>query len=117
EPRGKRRLHKTPAQQEAAACRPWLEAEVERIRPRIIVALGTTAAHALAHQKLAIAASRGQFMQAYGARLIVTYHPSAVLRADEGPRYFAALREDLVLARRLLEEGAFAPADPATSGS
>jgi uracil-DNA glycosylase len=104
EPRGKRRLHKTPAQQETEACRPWLESEIQRIRPRVIVAMGTTAAYAIARAKLGIAASRGLRLHACGARLIVTYHPSAVLRADDGARYFEALREDLTLARRVLEE-------------
>jgi DNA polymerase len=100
EPRGKRRLHKTPSQREADACRPWLEGEIERVRPRVIVAMGATAAYALSHAKLGIAASRGLPLRAYGARLIVTYHPSAVLRAEDGSRYFEALREDLLLARR-----------------
>ena len=104
EPRGKRRLHKTPAQQEAEACRPWLEAEIERVRPRVIVALGATAAHSLAHAKLGIAASRALNLRAYGARLIVTYHPSAVLRAEEGGDCFEALREDLARAGQALEQ-------------
>jgi DNA polymerase len=115
EPRGKRRLHKTPAQQEAEACRPWLEGEIARARPRVIVALGSTAAHALAGEKLGIAASRGRRLQAYGARLIVTYHPSAVLRASDGARHFEALREDLELARRVLEHGANESAIAGTS--
>ena len=109
EPRGKRRIHKTPAQQEAEACRPWLETEIERIRPRVIVALGATAAQVLAQAKLGIAASRGLHLQAFGARLIVTYHPSAVLRTDEGARYFEALREDLAQAKQLLEQETAAP--------
>jgi DNA polymerase len=104
EPRGKRRLHKTPAQQEAEACRPWLESEIARIGPRVIVAMGATAAQALARVKLSIAASRGVRLRAYGARLIVTYHPSAILRANDGSRYFEALREDLELASRVLNE-------------
>ena len=104
EPRGKRRLHKTPAQREVDACRPWLEEEITRVRPRIIVALGATAAQTLTQTKLGIAASRGVRLQAYGARLIVTYHPSAVLRAEDGSRYFEALRDDLALARQALAE-------------
>ena len=102
EPRGKRRIHKTPAQQETEACRPWLEAEIHRIRPRVIVALGSTAAHALTHTKLGIAASRGLSLQAYGARLVVTYHPSAVLRNDADAPYFEALCADLRQARSAL---------------
>jgi uracil-DNA glycosylase len=104
EPRGKRRLHKTPAQREVDACRPWLEREVERIRPRVIVAMGATAAQALTHANLGVAASRGRRLQAYGAKLIVTYHPSAVLRAADGVRYFEALQEDLALARQEVQQ-------------
>jgi DNA polymerase len=106
EPRGKRRLHKTPAQREVEACRPWLASEIERVAPRVIVALGATAAYALGQAQPVIAASRGADLHAHGARLIVTYHPSAVLRADGGARYFEALCEDLAWARRVLGAGA-----------
>ena len=97
EPRGKRRLHKTPAQREVEACGHWLQAEVARVRPRVIVALGATAAFALTRTKLPIAASRGRALtHAGGARIVVTYHPSAVLRADSrAGEVLAALVEDL----------------------
>jgi DNA polymerase len=100
EPRGKRRLHKTPAQQEIDACGAWLDSEIERVRPQVIVALGTTAARALMGRPLAIASSRGTPLEARGARVFVTYHPSAILRSEhEATRYFAALCEDLARAR------------------
>jgi len=97
EPRGKRRMHKTPAQQEIAACLVWLQDEVRSVAPRVIVALGASAVLALTGQRLAIAALRGRALDhPSGARLVVTYHPSAILRAQEqGEALFAALCEDL----------------------
>ena len=101
EPRGKRRIHKTPAQREVEACMAWLDAEIARVKPEVIVALGATAAFALTGRKLAIAAQRGAFQpHASGARLLVTYHPSAILRAEERAEdLFHALRDDLALAQ------------------
>lgn len=102
EPRGKRRLHKTPAQREVEACGTWLEAEIAQVSPRVIVALGATACLALTGRRAAIASSRGDTLQAHGAALVVTYHPSAVLRADDrGEALFALLVEDLARAARL----------------
>jgi DNA polymerase len=97
EPRGKRRLHKTPAQQEIEACHLWLERELAQVRPAVIVAMGATAAFALTGEKLAIARLRTMRMRhASGAELIVTYHPSAVLRGeDRAEAIYAALCDDL----------------------
>lgn len=97
EPRGKRRLHKTPAQQEIEACSVWLDEEIRRVSPRVIVALGATAAQALTGQRLPIASARGRVLHhPGGAKLLVTYHPSAILRSREGAEdLFDALREDL----------------------
>lgn len=82
EPRGKRRIHKTPAQREIDACHVWLDGEIARERPRVLVALGATALGALLERKLAIRAAREEVLQhASGARLVATYHPSAALRA------------------------------------
>jgi uracil-DNA glycosylase family protein len=107
EPRGKRRLHKTPAQQEIAACRPWLEEELARVRPQVVVALGATALKSLLRDA-------GATMQAvidapfrHDGRWVVTvYHPSYVLRApDEGTRRqaYAVIVAGLRQALRLLE--------------
>jgi DNA polymerase len=103
EPRGKRRLHKTPAQREIEACHVWLEKEIAQVAPRVIVALGATAAFALTGRKASIAASRGADQgHASGAALLITYHPSAVLRGeDRSAQIYGALREDLVRAREL----------------
>ena len=97
EPRGKRRLHKTPAQQEIEACYLWLERELAQVKPAVIVALGATAAFALTGEKLAIAKLRTMRMRhASGAGLVVTYHPSAVLRGeDRAEALYEALRDDL----------------------
>ena len=111
EPRGKRRLHKRPNVGEISACNPWLSREISGVRPTIIVALGATAARAVIGKDLSIASARRDlFMHPGGAKVIVTYHPSAVLRANYGGDDDAlrgALVDDLSAARVLLErEGA-----------
>ena len=84
EPRGKRRIHQTPRANEIQACRPWLEAELAVVKPRVIVCLGSTAAQALIGPQFRITRSRGQFYQSQWAPWIMaTYHPSAVLRAED----------------------------------
>jgi DNA polymerase len=81
--RGKRRLHKTAGQKEAAACAQWLEREIALVRPRAAVALGATAARALLGRSVAIGASRGQWLRrADGLPVLVTLHPAALLRMD-----------------------------------
>jgi DNA polymerase len=100
EVRGPRRLHKKPAVAEVVACHPWLEAEVAAVRPRVIVALGATAARSVLGRTVAIAAGREAAHEAFGVPVVVTYHPSAVLRADErAAEIRAALVADLVTAR------------------
>jgi len=95
EPRGKRRLHKRPGAGEIKACHIWLDEEIAAIEPRVIVALGATALKALTRSSLSIeAARREELSLAGGARVVASYHPSAVLRA-EGPRA-QELREYLV---------------------
>lgn len=96
EPRGKRRIHKTPAQREVEACRHWLDAEIARIRPRILVALGGTALRALVGRPLGVGAARElDLRHAGGARVVATWHPSAILRAPD-PERQQALRQMLV---------------------
>src|SRR5438876_11947672 len=63
EPRGKRRIHKKPNAQEIAACRPWLQAEIDVIKPEVIVALGATAAQALVGAQFRVTKQRGQFLE------------------------------------------------------
>src|SRR5438874_8308914 len=79
--RGKRRLHKTPAQREIDACHQWIEREIEAIRPQVIVCLGATAAKALLGREFRVSLSRGKFVDnAYAPFAFATYHPSALLR-------------------------------------
>ena len=86
EPRGKRRLHKTPAQRELEACYQWLEGEIAAVQPALIVALGATAAKALLGAAFRITQSRGQVQRREGLPdVIATYHPSFVLRTKGRP--------------------------------
>src|SRR5215469_1973464 len=80
EPRGKRRIHKKPDTGEIRACRPWLEAEVSLIKPRLIVALGATAAQTLFEKKVGINKNRGKVLDHGWAKILITIHPSAVWR-------------------------------------
>jgi uracil-DNA glycosylase family protein len=90
--RGKRRIHQRPDRAEIAACRPWLEAEVARIGPELIVCLGATAAQALLGSGFRVTRQHGQLLPTdLGPPAIATIHPSAVLRAADD----AARREAL----------------------
>ena len=87
EPRGKRRIHKTPAQREIEACYQWLESEIAAVKPDLIVALGATAAKALLGPRFRITQQRGQ-VQVRGPGLpavLATYHPSFLLRVKSRP--------------------------------
>lgn len=87
EPRGKRRIHKTPAQQEALACAHWLEEEIALVKPGALVALGATAARSLLGRPVAVTAERGQWLaRPDGRQVLITLHPAALLRME--PRYF-----------------------------
>jgi DNA polymerase len=82
EPRGKRRIHQTPRLSEIRACRPWLDAELTAVSPRVIVCLGATAARALLGPQFRLSqALGGTHATPWESTLIATYHPSAVLRA------------------------------------
>ena len=100
EPRGKRRIHKTPAQREVDACHVWLEGEIAKVRPRVLVALGATAVSAVLQQRVSIreARQRQLALPGGGARVIATYHPSAALRAPtpgQRAETYAAIVADL----------------------
>lgn len=85
EPRGKRRLHKTPAQREIEACLPWLEAEVAAVEPRVILCLGATAARAVMGGKVRVTEARGQALPSpLGIDAVVTIHPAYILRLRSG---------------------------------
>jgi uracil-DNA glycosylase len=104
EPRGKRRLHAKPNQQEIHACNSWLQREISEVAPRVIVAMGATALRAVTGLTLTIEAARHSDLRAAnGALVIATYHPSAILRApDERKEHLmSSLVEDLTRAGRL----------------
>jgi DNA polymerase len=83
-PVGKRRLHEKPNQGEISACRPWLEAEIAEVRPRIVVCLGATAAQALIGRDFRVTKDRGRFYESeLGPLLTATVHPSSILRAAD----------------------------------
>jgi DNA polymerase len=101
EMRGKRRMHKTPAQREAAACLHWLESEIRHVRPQAIVAMGATAARQLMGYAVPVTAQRGHWLErADGLRVLITLHPSALLRmpAEEQAQAFDEFVRDLRLA-------------------
>jgi len=106
EPRGKRRLHKTPAQREIEACHQWLEGELAAVKPALIVALGATAAKALLGPAFRITRSRGKLVRQEGLPpVLATFHPSYVLRMKsrpEGKEVYGALVADLRSAARFI---------------
>ena len=106
EGRGKRRLHEKPNANEIRACRPWLLAEIEAIRPKVIVCLGATAARSLLGDDFRVTKQRGEVIAlGAGPRVIATIHPSAILRApdhDTRERETRRFVADLAVARAQL---------------
>jgi uracil-DNA glycosylase len=98
-PRGKRRIHQRPSKAEVDACRPWLDAELERVRPEVVAILGATAAAAVLGSSFRVTRSRGELLEVdFAPVAVATVHPSAVLRAPEGEdraQAFADLVSDL----------------------
>jgi uracil-DNA glycosylase family protein len=97
-PRGKRRIHQTPTKLEVDACRPWLDAELERVHPEVVAILGATAAKSLLGSSFRVTKSRGELLQVdFAPVAVATFHPSAILRADDEDREeaFADLVSDL----------------------
>jgi uracil-DNA glycosylase family protein len=105
EPRGKLRIHKKPSMKEINACRPWLDAELEAVHPRLIVALGASAAQGLLGSAFRITQEHGKVQNSPGLPPIVaTLHPSAILRAqtdEDRHRDMRMLVEDLREAARI----------------
>ena len=99
EPRGKRRIHAKPSWAEMTACRPWLESELEVVKPRVLVCLGATAAQSLLGKQFRVTKQRGELIDSpLAEHVTATIHPSAVLRQrdDEARKQeFAGLVEDL----------------------
>lgn len=108
EPRGKRRIHKKPRVSEIKACHPWLGAELTRVKPKVIVCMGTSAVQSLLGPTVTIASAKGQVFETSYGPVIVTRHPSSVLRMREKEERRAALDElvaDLRRAKDYLRRG------------
>lgn len=93
ERRGKRRIHEKPAVEHIEACHPWLEAELEIVRPRVVVCLGATAARSVLGRPVHIGEVRGTILddELPGAHVVVTTHPSALLRLRDREDYAGEL--------------------------
>jgi DNA polymerase len=105
EPRGKLRIHKKPTMKEINACRPWLDAELETVHPKLIVALGATAAQGLLGSGFRITQAHGKVQEVPGLPpIIATLHPSAILRAQTGEDRHSQMRtlvEDLRISAKI----------------
>ncbi len=109
EPRGKRRLHKKPNAYEIERCRWWNDIERAIVKPQIVVALGATAARSLLGRVVTITAVRGKLMDAPVGRVLVTIHPSYLLRIeddDDKAREYRRFVADLRVCARALHEAA-----------
>jgi uracil-DNA glycosylase len=108
EPRGKRRMHKSPAQREIDACYQWLQGEMDAVHPALVVCLGATAAKTLLGPRFKITQGRGQLQQRDGLPdVIATFHPSFVLRTKdrpEGDEVYAQFVSDLRAAARYMQD-------------
>ena len=91
EPRGMRRIHQRPNTEEIGACRPWFEAEVERVKPSVVLCLGATAAQALINPTFRVTRQHGiLFASAFGPMIAATVHPASILRAPDAKAREAA---------------------------
>jgi DNA polymerase len=108
EPRGKRRLHKTPAQREVDACSYWLDKELAAVKPQVIVALGTTALKSvLGTSHVTLKDTIGRALRHEGRWVVAIYHPSYVLRVPDAAaksQAFAVMVEGLKMAQDLLDQ-------------
>jgi uracil-DNA glycosylase family protein len=106
EARGKRRIHQKPNAAELAACRPWLDAELEAVSPKVLVVLGATAAQALLGRQFRVTKERGGPVESNLApHVVATVHPSSILRQRTNEERAAAMKDfvsDLEAVARLL---------------
>ena len=105
-PRGKRRIHQTPGKLEIDACLPWLEAELDRVKPEVVTILGATAAKSLLGPSFRVTAERGRILEPdFAPRAVATVHPSAILRAgDRRKQEYGAFIEDLRVVANLVTD-------------
>jgi len=95
-PQGKRRIHQKPSWREIAACRPWLDAEVAVLKPRVLVCLGATAAQALLGRDFRISRQRGELVDSpLAPNAIATVHPSSILRGENRELEYREFVRDL----------------------
>ena len=108
EPRGKRRIHKKPNSREIAACRPWMEAELRLVRPKLLVCLGATAAQAIFGPSFRVTRDRGKVLDSqFAPRVLATVHPSSLLRQpdeESREREYRLFVKDLRAALRAADE-------------
>ena len=103
QPRGKRRIHQKPAWAEMMACKPWLDAELAVVKPRVLVALGATAGQALLGRQFRVTKQRGELIDSPLAEFVLaTIHPSAILRAEDREQEYAGFVADLEKVAALL---------------
>ena len=104
--RGKRRIHKTPAQREIEACHQWFERELAAVKPQVIACLGATAARAVIGKEFKVSVMRGRFVDSpLAPKVFATFHPSALLRLQDEKEKETAFKQlvgDLKLIRRAL---------------
>jgi uracil-DNA glycosylase family protein len=116
-PQGKRRLHERPNAAEIRACRPWLDLELDLVRPEVLVLMGATAANAVLGPRFRLTQQRGTLLEPDGGTgplRIATFHPSAVLRARDAEARrttYGSLVADLSVARQRLTAGGGRAAD------
>jgi uracil-DNA glycosylase len=104
--RGKRRLHQKPLIRQVIACKPWLEAEIQAIHPKVVVCLGATAAQAMAGRIVKITQERGKFLEGdSGVTIFITIHPSSIYRlrerAEQEKEYHRFAAEMKLVGRKL----------------
>ena len=105
-PHGKRRIHQKPNLREIAACRPWLDAEVAVLKPRVLVCLGATAAQALLGRDFRVSRQRGELVDSTLApKAIATVHPSSILRAEDRELEYREFVRDLEKIAKLIRSG------------
>jgi uracil-DNA glycosylase family protein len=102
-PQGKRRIHQKPNWREIAACRPWLDAEVAVLKPRVLVCLGATAAQALLGRDFRVSRQRGELVDSpLAPKAIATVHPSSILRAEDRESQYSEFVRDLETVAKLI---------------
>ena len=105
-PQGKRRIHQKPNWREIAACRPWLDAEVTVLKPRVLVCLGATAAQALLGRDFRVSRQRGELVDSpLAPNAIATVHPSSILRAEDRELEYREFVRDLEKIAKLIKTG------------